>query len=77
VAAPPEAQEDNRSLIFTEFLAAPLLIHGSEEANEHKFSGNEDIGNNTDPLGRIVDAYIHHTLVDSFEDILLADVQGM
>lgn len=66
---------DNRSLIFNTFLAAPLLAT-DETTEERKFSGNDEIASNTDPLGRAVDAYVHHTLVDSFGELLLADVQG-
>jgi len=62
-------------LIFNTFLAAPLLAT-DETTEERKFSGNDEIASNTDPLGRAVDAYVHHTLVDSFGELLLADVQG-
>jgi hypothetical protein len=73
--APEPGIIDNRSLVFDHFLATPLLDINPN--NERKFSGNEDVAHNTDPLGRIVDAYIHHVLVDSLGDMLLADVQGM
>ena len=75
VGAPDEGEVDERSLVFMDFLAAPLL-EINDETTERKFSGNEDIAHNKDPLGRMVDAYVHHTLIDSFGDILLVDVQG-
>ena len=71
---PKKGEDDERSLVFMDFLAAPLLE--INELQERKFSGNEDIAHNKDPLGRMIDAYVHHTLVDSFGDILLVDVQG-
>lgn len=74
-AAPDKGEVDERSLVFTDFLAAPLL-EINNDSKEQKFSGNEDIAHNKDPLGRMVDAYVHHTLIDSFGDILLVDVQG-
>jgi len=73
---PDTGTVDNRSLLFDYFLATPLLDINNK-TTERKFSGNEDIGHNTDPLGRIIDAYIHHVLVDSFGDMFLADVQGV
>jgi hypothetical protein len=76
VASPPNTgATDNRSLIFSDFLAMPLLDLNSN-TKERKFSGNEEIAHNIDPLGRVIDAYVHHALVDSLGDILFADVQG-
>lgn len=75
-AAPNEGEVDERSLIFKDFLAAPLLEINNSETEERKFSGNENVAHNKDPLGRMIDAYVHHTLIDSFGDILLVDVQG-
>jgi hypothetical protein len=78
LAAAPNTSKgevDERSLVYMDFLAAPLL-EINDETEERKFSGNEDFAHNKDPLGRMVDAYIHHTLIDSFGDILLVDVQG-
>lgn len=73
-AEPKKGEVDECSLIFLDFLAAPLLE--INELKEWKFSGNENIAHNKDPLGRMIDAYVHHTLIDSFGDILLVDVQG-
>lgn len=72
---PPGDQKDNRTLIFPHFLATPLLPSGSQY-REIKFSGNEDIGNNTDKVGEAIDAYAHHIVADSYGDVLFADLQG-
>ena len=49
--------QNNTSLNFSTFLAAPLLnIKDSDK--EQKFSGNEEIAKNTDPIGHIIDAYV-------------------
>ncbi|KAF8991418.1 kinase-like domain-containing protein [Cyathus striatus] len=63
-------------LIWPDFLITPLLPIGGAY-QERKFCGNGDVVNNTDTLGRAVDAYIHHALVDSHSTFLLADIQGM
>ncbi|KAH9991685.1 hypothetical protein BJV77DRAFT_513913 [Russula vinacea] len=77
VASPPDTgATDDRSLIFSDFLAMPLLDLGGD-TEERKFSGNEEIAHNIDPLGRVIDAFVHHALVDSFGDILFVDVQGV
>jgi hypothetical protein len=67
--------EDNvpRSLIFDTFLVAPYLPKGVDEM---RFCGNEDVPDNQDVLGRAVDAFQHHALIDSGFTILLADLQG-
>lgn len=72
---PAAGEKDNRTLLFPDFLVTPLLPSGSQY-REVKFSGNEDFGNNTDPVGEAVDAYAHHTVADSFGDVLFADLQG-
>ena len=67
--------QDDKTLNYSTFLAAPLL-DVKDSGEERKFSGNEEIAKNTDPVGRVIDAFVHHTLVDSYGDILLVDVQG-
>ena len=75
---------DTRCLLWPDFLVAPLLeIHPTDESGgksqyqEIRFSGNDTIAkNDKTPLGLVVDSYIHHTLVDSFGEFLVADVQG-
>jgi len=74
--APEVTTPDSRSLLFDYFLATPPL-NISDKTIECKFSGNEDIAHNTDPLGHVIDAFVHHALVDSLGDMLFADVQGM
>lgn len=70
------SDQDDKSLNYSTFLAAPFLdIKDSGE--ERKFSGNEEIAKNTDPIGRVIDAFVHHALVDSYGDILFVDVQGV
>jgi hypothetical protein len=71
--APPAGTLDKRNLIFLMFLAAPLLNTSNME--EWKFLDNEEIALITDTLGRVVDAYVHHALVNSFGDVLLVDIQ--
>jgi len=76
VASPPaEGAVDERSLIFGDFLAMPLLDLG-DDTDEQKFLGNEEIAHNIDSLGHMVDAYVHHALIDGLGDILFVDVQG-
>jgi Alpha-kinase family len=66
---------DTRCLIWTTFLASPLVSKDTIKV-ERKFCGNQDIPDNTDTLGRIIDAFQHHVVVDSQKDILLCDLQG-
>ncbi|KAI6167785.1 hypothetical protein EDD17DRAFT_1773326 [Pisolithus thermaeus] len=67
---PTDGSEDNHTLLFKNFLAAPLLTcDGLYE--EQKFAGNTDFAPNKDKLGIVIDAYIHHVVV------LLSDVQGI
>ncbi|KAF9231626.1 kinase-like domain-containing protein [Melanogaster broomeanus] len=67
---------DNRTFLWTLFLATPLLLNGSGY-KEVKFSGNLDVGNNHDVLGRVVDAFAHHVVCDSDKTVLLSDLQGV
>jgi len=72
---PKETDDDNRTFIYSTFLATPLLSSGPSYT-EMKFSGNTEIGNNTGAIGHAVDAYAHHTVVDSLGSVLFADLQG-
>ncbi|KAG1856229.1 kinase-like domain-containing protein, partial [Suillus tomentosus] len=74
--APTDGTDDNRSLLYDVFLATPLLPSGALY-REVKFSGNEQPGNNEDMIGRVVDAYSHHVLVDSDFETLISDIQGI
>ena len=75
-AAPAAEDNDNRSLVFSTFLATPLLPSGPSYTEE-KFSGNTEVGNNSGSIGQAIDAYAHHVVVDSLGSILFADLQGM
>lgn len=66
---------DDRTFLWTLFLATPLLPTGSM-FNEVKFLGHLDVGNNRDALGRAVDAFAHHVVCDSDKTVLLSDLQG-
>jgi hypothetical protein len=70
-----DGEKDNRSLIFATFLATPLLSTGGLYT-ERKFSGCDEAGDNADDIGRAVDAFAHHVLVDSMGSIVLTDLQG-
>lgn len=70
------SDQDDKSLNYSTFLAAPFLDI-KDLGEERKFSGNEEIAKNTDPIGRVIDAFVHHALVDSYGDILFVDVQGV
>ncbi|KIJ98777.1 hypothetical protein K443DRAFT_103331 [Laccaria amethystina LaAM-08-1] len=71
---PADGEEDNRSLIYPIFLAAPLITT-TGLYTERKFSGSDQAGNNNDEVGRVMDAYSHHVLVDSNGFLLLSDLQ--
>ncbi|EDR06692.1 uncharacterized protein LACBIDRAFT_328608 [Laccaria bicolor S238N-H82] len=72
---PDIGEEDLRSLSFLTFLAVPLITT-TGLYTERKFSGSDAAGNNLDEVGRIVDPYAHHVLVDSQGSYLLTDLQG-
>ncbi|KAF5377218.1 hypothetical protein D9615_006391 [Tricholomella constricta] len=68
--------DDESSLMFESFLAAPLL-DTSVVYTERKFSGSDVAGRSADVVGSALDAYAHHTLVDTEGQILLTDLQGV
>ncbi|KAK7690806.1 hypothetical protein QCA50_005906 [Cerrena zonata] len=70
------SEEDNRTVLHDTFLAVPLLNRGSLYT-EVKWCGSLDITNHQDTLGQTIEAYIHHALVDSDHEWLLADIQGI
>ncbi|KAF8055541.1 hypothetical protein FPV67DRAFT_1458558 [Lyophyllum atratum] len=73
---PTAGMQDTRSLVFTSFFAAPLLnMRGLY--TERKFSGCDTAGDNVDTIGRAIDAYAHHILVDTDGDLLMTDLQGV
>ncbi|TFK78178.1 hypothetical protein K466DRAFT_507683 [Polyporus arcularius HHB13444] len=71
-----EASPDPRALLYTTFLATPL-IDKSEGYEERKFSGSLQVGQNKDVIGRAIDAFAHHVLDDSQNTCILVDLQGM
>lgn len=72
---PATDEVDKRSLVYSTFLAAPLLVTDGEY-KEQKFSGNLELPQNTSRIGRAIDAYAHHVVADSGGEIMLADLQG-
>ena len=74
-AAPEHLLQDDRTFIFPEFLAAPLLTTNGLY-KETKFSGNTSAGKNSGVVGRAVDAFAHHVIVDSGYTVMFADLQG-
>ncbi|KAF8503873.1 hypothetical protein JB92DRAFT_2739215, partial [Gautieria morchelliformis] len=68
----PAEQHSNQSLIWNVFLAVPLLEPG---ASERKFSSNRDTSGNSDYLGIWINAFAHHTVVDSMGEYVFVDIQ--
>lgn len=73
--APEHLSQDVRTFVFQEFLATPFLVTNGLY-KEIKFSGNMTAGKNTGTIGRAVDAFAHHVLVDSEYTVMFADLQG-
>ena len=71
----PTEGDDDRVLLHDDFLVSPLLTTGDGHV-ERKFSGSDEFEDNTDALGRIMDAYSHHVIADSSGTIMLTDLQG-
>ena len=66
---------DTRALIYTTFLATPL-VDKADGYTERKFSGSLQVGQNKDVIGRAIDAFAHHVLDDSQGTCILVDLQG-
>ncbi|KAJ3849051.1 kinase-like domain-containing protein, partial [Lentinula lateritia] len=64
------------SLLFDTFLVVPLL-QTKGVFTERKFSGNTQTGDNTDYIGEVVDAFVHHVLEETNRTSMLADIQGV
>lgn len=64
---------DERSLLWPMFLATPLIPDSYQEV---KFSGNEQWEGNSTVVGRVIDAYAHHTVLDTAKEYLFVDLQG-
>ncbi|KAF8495824.1 hypothetical protein JB92DRAFT_3146908 [Gautieria morchelliformis] len=77
LAEVPAHERSKQSLLYSTFLATPLLpFPVGPGGMEQKISGNGEVGENTDHVGIWVDAYTHHTLVDSEGGYLFVDIQG-
>ncbi|KAH6885541.1 kinase-like domain-containing protein [Coprinopsis sp. MPI-PUGE-AT-0042] len=68
---------EKASLVYETFLAVPFLERTAHLHEERKFSGAREAGANPDVLGRWMDAYAHHVLLDSMGYIVLTDLQGL
>ncbi|KAF8531372.1 kinase-like domain-containing protein, partial [Gautieria morchelliformis] len=78
LAEVPAHERSKQSLLYSTFLATPLLpFPVGPGGMEQKISGNSEVGENTDHVGIWVDAYTHHTLVDSEGEYLFVDIQGI
>jgi hypothetical protein len=73
--APKDNVDDDRTLVYKTFLAAPYIPHGDGYVEE-KWSGTNQAGDNNGPLGRVMDAFAHHSLVDSDYTAVIVDLQG-
>lgn len=75
VPGPPENGADTRTIVYQTFLAAPYIA-STEGFNETKWSGTNRAGDNKDSIGIIIDAFAHHSLIESQFTAVLADLQG-
>ena len=57
------------------FLAAPYIPCG-DSYTEEKWSRTHKAGNNDTPLGQVMDAFAHHSLIDSNYTAVIVDLQG-
>jgi hypothetical protein len=73
--APANFEDDHRVLVYKTFLAAPYIPRG-EGYVEEKWSGTNQAGNNRSSLGCVMDAFAHHSLVDSTHTAVIVDLQG-
>jgi hypothetical protein len=67
---------DKQPLVYKTFLAAPYITR-SEGCIQEKWSGTNEAGDNTRELGCVIDAFTHHSLVDSNHTAVIVDLQGM
>ncbi len=69
------SESNSQPLVFDTFMASALLPP-SPLYLERKFSGSNEAGRNVDDVGQAIDAFAHHTLVDSHGSYLMTDLQG-
>jgi hypothetical protein len=79
----PDTDSKSRhcSLTFPSFMAVPYQYKFQDpEVERVKYSGNRDFGGESTAFeprfGAAVDAFAHHVVEDSFETLLIADIQG-
>jgi len=61
--------------MYRTFLAAPYIAK-ADGFVKHKWSGTNQAGDNTDPVGVVINAFAHHSLIDSNYTAVLVDLQG-
>ncbi|GJJ07920.1 hypothetical protein Clacol_002126 [Clathrus columnatus] len=62
-----------QAIRYSDFLATPLI---TSYGNEVRFSGTDAPGASKDHIGHCVDAFAHHTIIDSLGEMLFVDLQG-
>jgi hypothetical protein len=72
---PKDGEPDTRTIVYRTFLAAPYIAL-TDGFEEHKWSGTNQPGGSKDPVGAVIDAFAHHSLVDSDFSAVLVDLQG-
>ena len=72
---PKEGEPDTRTIVYRTFLAAPYIAR-ADGFIECKWSGTNQAGDNKDPVGIAIDAFAHHTLINSNYTAVLVDLQG-
>jgi hypothetical protein len=72
---PQSNEADARTLVYPKFLGAPYIAL-TDGFIEQKWSGTNQAGDNKDPIGIVIDAFAHHSLIDSNHTAVLVDLQG-
>ena len=72
---PNNGKPDTRTIVYRTFLAAPYIA-SADGFIEQKWSGTNQAGDNKDPIGMVIDAFTHHSLIDSNYTAVLVDLQG-
>jgi len=76
LSGPPDNGEpDTRTIVYRTFLAAPYIAP-ADGFVEQKWSGTNQAGDNKDHIGVVIDAFAHHSLIDSNYTAVLVDLQG-
>jgi hypothetical protein len=72
---PKESEPDPRTILYETILAAPY-ISILDGFSERKWLGTNQAGDNKNCFGAVIDAFAHHTLIDSNSTAVLVDLQG-